>query len=55
MLGDRGASNRTLTWLVALLAIALVVVMFLWMQDRESKDVELEIGGAPSTVAGGLA
>ena len=44
MSGQRGASNRGLVVLVAVLAVALVVVMFLWMQDRESQDVRLEIG-----------
>lgn len=44
MLGSRGASERTLTTIIAVLAIALVVAVFLWMRDREAKDVELQIG-----------
>jgi len=30
--------------IVALLVIALVVVVYLWMNDRESKDVSIDIG-----------
>lgn len=44
MSGSPRESNRTLVLLVAVLAVALVAVMFLWMQDRESKDVEVELG-----------
>lgn len=44
MSGSPGETNRTLALLVALLAAALVVVMFLWMRDRESKDVQIELG-----------
>lgn len=44
MLGNDGASKGALTVIVAILAIAIVVVMFLWMQDRESQDVKLDIG-----------
>lgn len=46
MLGRRGAANRGLTLLIVILAVALVVVMYLWMQDRESQDVQLQIGSA---------
>lgn len=55
MLGNRGATNRMLTTIVAVLAIALVVVMFLWMRDRESKDVRLEIGSHVALAVGDLA
>lgn len=33
--------------LVGLLVIALVVVVILWMNDRESKDLKVDIGRAP--------
>jgi len=32
------------TLLVALLVIALVVVVYLWMNDRESKDLSIDVG-----------
>jgi hypothetical protein len=32
------------TLLVALLVVALVVVVYLWMNDRESKDVSIDVG-----------
>ena len=35
--------NRN-TLLVALLVIALVVVVYLWMNDREAKDVNIDVG-----------
>ena len=46
MLGDRGESSRALVVLIAVLAVALVVVMYFWMQDRESQDVQIELGGS---------
>lgn len=55
MLGQRGAANRGVTVLVVILAVALVVVMYLWMQDRESQDVQLEIGSAVTAIGGDLA
>jgi hypothetical protein len=39
-----GAANRGAMWLVAILVIALIVVFFLWQRDRESKDLEVDIG-----------
>ena len=54
MLGNRGATNRTLTMIIAVLAIALVVVTFLWMRDRQSQDVRLEIGSRIALPAGDL-
>lgn len=55
MLAQRGAANRGITFLVVILAAALVVVMYLWMQDRESQDVRLEIGSGVAAIGGDLA
>lgn len=37
--------NRGLVILVAVLAVALVVVLILWQQDRQSTDLEIDISG----------
>lgn len=50
MPGDRGESNRTLALIAGILAIAVVVVLVLWMQDRESQDLELRIEGDLSSI-----
>lgn len=38
--------------LIALLVVALVVVVYLWMNDRESKDLNIDVGhvDAPALV-----
>lgn len=38
------------TLIVALLVIALGVVIYLWMNDRESKDLSIDVGhlGVPA-------
>lgn len=40
-----GRSNATAV-IIAILVVALIVVLVLWQRDRESKDLEIDVGGA---------
>lgn len=42
-MNDRGGSTKKITVLVAILVIALVTVLVLWQQDRQSQDVRLDV------------
>lgn len=51
MRDGNGAARGGALWAVVVLAIALVVVVILWQRDRESKDLEIDIGrSAPERV-----
>ncbi len=46
--------NNAMTVLVVVLVIALIAVFYFWQRDRESKDLEVEVGAAgdvPALVA----
>lgn len=55
MLGNRGEGRQGALVAIALLVIALVVVLILWMRDRQSQDAELnvDIGSIPAWTAPG--
>jgi hypothetical protein len=51
MPNQHGAASRGALWLVALLVLVLIVVLVLWQRDRESKDLEIDIGlSAPALI-----
>ncbi len=47
----RGDSSRGGIVLAGVLAVVLVVVLLMWMRDRESKDLDVEIGGHVPTLS----
>jgi flagellar biosynthesis/type III secretory pathway M-ring protein FliF/YscJ len=46
----RGDSSRGGIVLAGVLAVVLVVVLLLWMRDRESREFQVEIGSDEPTI-----
>lgn len=53
MFGTRGEGRQGGLVAIVILVIALIVVLFLWMRDRDSQDAEIhmDIGALPTWVA----
>jgi len=46
--------NKGTGVIVGVLAIALLIVLVLWMRDRESQDLKINIGAAARTTHGAV-
>ena len=48
-MADEGGSQKALVAVIVVLVVALLVVFYLWQQDRESKDVRIDFDTGDAT------